>query len=140
MAEQAGNINVVYVLAGATAMAIGTGAQILGVDNASYGNLCEMLEITSFGDLYKKRMGGLKDTTIKISGNIYTGDTTGQAVLIPGNQIFIGCFPLGRLVASMQVAAIVESFDAKYDVSGKQTFDCSLSCIAAPVVLPARAA
>lgn len=139
-AEQAGYINEVYVLAGSSAMAAGTGAKILGVDKASYGNLCDMLEITSFGDTYKKRMGGLKDTTISISGNIYTGDTTGQAVLIPGATIFIGCFPQGRLVASMQVAAIVESFEASYDVGGKQTFSCGLSCIAAPVALPARSA
>ena len=140
MAEQAGNINVVYVLAGVTAMAAGTGAKILGVDSASYGNLCDILEVTSFGDAYKKRMAGLKDTSFSISGNIYTGDTTGQAVLVPGSTIFIGCFPQGNLVASMQVMAIVETFEAKYEVSGKQTFSCSLSCIAAPVVLPARAA
>ena len=136
--EVGGNINVVYVLAGTTAMAAGTGAQILGVDNSSYDRLCALLDTTSFGDAAKKRLAGLLDTSVKISGNVYVGDTTGQDVLVPGNTIFIGVFPSGRLVASMQVKAIVESFSIKSDANGKQTFDCSIQGIAVPVTLPAR--
>ena len=136
--EVSGNTNVVYVLAGDTAIATATGAKIQGVDNASYGNLCEILEITAFGDLYKNRLAGLKDTTISISGNVYTGDTTGQAVLIPGNKMFIGCYPSGTAVASNQVKVICESYEASYDVNGKQTFSATFSAIAAPVALPTR--
>jgi len=138
MAEQAGYGNLVYVLAGATAMTNSTGAKILGVDNSSLGRLCDMLEITAFGDTYKNRMGGLKDTTISISGNVYTGDTTGQDVLVPGDTIHIGVYPQGTGVAGTQVKAIVESFETSADVSGKQTFTCAFSCIAAPVALPLR--
>jgi len=139
MAEQAGFINRVKVLAGSTPM-VGagspTGSYIAGVDNSSFGKLCDMLEITAFGDTYKKRMAGLKDTSFSISGNYYSGDTNGQAVLIPGNTVMIGVYPSGPSVAGEQVNAIVESYEISSDVAGKQTFTAAFSCIAAPVALP----
>jgi hypothetical protein len=139
MAEVAGNTNRVKILAGSVAMAGAgspTGAYILGVDNTSFGKLCDMLDITSFGDTNKKRLAGLKDTTVKISGNVYVGDTTGQDVIIPGNTVMIGVYPSGPSVAGSQVNAIVESMETTADASGKQTFTASFSCIAAPVALP----
>lgn len=138
MGELAGYTNVVYVLAGTTPMAEGTGAVIKGVDNQSFGKLCDILEITSFGDTYKKRKGGLKDSTFSISGNVYTGDTTGQDVLIPGNSIMIGAHPAGKSVAAEQLPCIVESFEVSVDVAGKQTFSCGLAATGAPVAMPAH--
>ena len=138
MAELAGYLNEVWVLTGAVAMAAGTGAKILGVDNSSFGRLCDMLDITSFGDTYKKRMAGLKDSTFTISGNVYVGDTTGQDVLIPGDSIYIGVMPSGPTVAGTQVPCIVESFETSIDVAGKQTFSATLSPIGAPVALAIR--
>lgn len=139
MSEQAGYVNVVKVLAGSVAMAGGaapTGAIIAGVNNSSFGRLCDMLEITAFGDTYKKRMAGLKDSSFSISGNVYTGDTNGQDVLVPGNTIMVGVYPSGTGVAGTQVNAIVESFETTVDVAGNQAFSCAFSCIAAPVALP----
>jgi len=137
-AETAGFVNQVWALTGTTEMAAGTGALIKGVESSSFARMCDILEITAFGDTHKKRMAGLKDTEISISGTIYVGDTTGQDILVPGDSIFIGVMPQGVAVAGTQVAAIVESFATKTDVSGKQTFDAKFSCIAAPVVLPIR--
>lgn len=138
--ELAGFVNLVKVLAGSVAM-VGagapTGAKIEGVDNSSFGKLCDMLDITAFGDTYKKRLAGLKDTTFTISGNVYVGDTLGQNVLIPGNTVMIGTYPSGTSIAGSQVNAIVESFETTVDVAGKQTFSAGFSCIAAPVALPA---
>jgi hypothetical protein len=119
-------------------MAEGTGAAIKGVDNQSYGMLCDILEITAFGDTYKKRMAGLKDSSFTISGNVYTGDTTGQDVLIPGNAVMIGAHPSGKAVAATQIPAIVESFEVSVDVAGKQTFSCTLAANGAPVAMPAH--
>jgi len=136
MAEVAGKTNLVYIHT--EVMTASTGAKLLGADNASYKTLCNILEITQFGDTHKKRMGGLLDTEFSVSGNIYTGDATGQALLVPGNTVFVGCYPSGTAVASMQVQAIVESFEATYPVDGKQTFTAAFSCIAAPVALPAQ--
>ncbi len=138
MAELAGYGNVVYVLAGTSAMAEGTGAAIKGVDNQSYGMLCDILEITAFGDTYKKRLAGLKDSTFTLSGNVYTGDTTGQDVLVPGASVYIGAHPSGKAVAATQIPAIVESFEVSVDVAGKQTFSCTLAANGAPVAMPAH--
>ncbi len=139
MAEQAGNTNIVYILTGSTAMTDSTGAKVLGVDNSTYSRLCDLLEITQFGDAYKNRMAGLKDTSVSLSGNYYPGDTTGQEELEPGDTVFIGVYPQGTGVAGSQVKAIVENFEQSSDVTGKQTFSASLQGIAAPVTLPAQA-
>lgn len=138
MAEKAGFVRQVYILAGTTAMTGSTGAKVMGVDNNSYGQLCEALDITAFGDTHRKRMPGLKDTTFTISGNVYVGDTTGQDLLVPGDYIYIGAYPSGPTVAGVQVAAFVQSFETTSDVAGKQTFTASFACSDSPVALPAR--
>lgn len=138
MSELAGYTNQVYVLAGASAMEAGTGAKVAGVDNSSFNKLCEILDITSFGDTYRKRLAGLKDSAFSISGNYYPGDTNGQDVLVAGAAVYIGTFPSGTAVAGTQIPAIVENFEVSSDVAGKQTFSCTLAANGAPVALPAR--
>ena len=138
MAEQAGKTNEVWVLDGTVAMTAGTGAKMLGVDNSTFRRLCDLLDISAFGDTYKKRLAGLKDTEISISGNLYVGDTTGQDVLIPGNSIYIGVMPSGPTVAGYQVPVIVESFEISSDVNGKQTFSATFGALDASVALPIR--
>jgi hypothetical protein len=138
MSEQAGYKNEVWVLDGASAMAAGTGAKILGVNNSTFARLCDLLETTAFGDTNKKRIGGLKDTTITISGDLYVGDTTGQDVLVPGNDIYIGVMPSGPTVAGYQAPFLVESFEIASDVAGKQTFSATFGCTGAVVALPIR--
>lgn len=139
MPELAGNTNIIYILAGSTAMTNATGAKVQGIDNSTYNQLCDLLEITQFGDTYKNRMGGLKDTNVSISGNVYTGDTTGQDVLVAGNTVFIGVYPSGTGVEGKQVKCIVESVELSSAVADKQTISASLQGIAAPVALPLRA-
>lgn len=136
MAEIAGKTNVVYILTGATHMTGSTGAKVLGVDNSSYKQLCELLDITAFGDSYRNRLAGLKDTQVTVSGNYYPGDTTGQDELVPGDTVWIGIYPSGTGVAGKQCKCIVESFEINADVGGKQTFSSSLMGIAAPEELP----
>jgi hypothetical protein len=138
MAEQAGFTNQVFVLAGTVAMTGSTGAKINGVDNSTLSKLVDLLEITQFGDAYKKRKGGLKDTSFSISGNYDPADTLGQLVLIPGNEVMIGHYPQGTTVAGLQVQAIVENFEIAADAAGKQTFTCSLQGQVVPVALPLR--
>jgi hypothetical protein len=139
MAELAGKTNIVYVLTGTDAMTDGTGAKVEGVDSSSYNQLCDLLEITQFGDSYKDRLAGLKDTNVTLSGNYYPGDTNGQDVLDdPGTTVYIGVYPQGIAVAGKQVKAIIESFEISAGVADKQTFSCSLQGIAAPESLPAQ--
>ena len=138
MAEVAGKTNLVYILTGTTAMTDSTGAKVLGCDDSSYNQLCDLLEITQFGDDYKSRIAGLKDTSISLSGNYYPGDTNGQDVLVPGDTVYIGVYPQGTGVNGKQVKAIVESYELSASVADKQTFSASLQGIAAPETLPSR--
>jgi len=138
MPEVAGKTNIVWVLTGTTPIANNTGAKVLGVDSSTFNQLCDLLEITQFGDSYKNRMAGLKDTNFSFSGNYYPGDTTGQDELVPGDTIYIGVYPQGTGVAGTQVKAIVETFELNAGVADKQTFSASIQGIAAPVALPLR--
>lgn len=138
MAEQAGLTNLVYWLAGTSAMTNATGVKINAVDDSSWQALCELLEITQFGDTYRNRMAGIKDTKISISGNYDPADTNGQVAMDAGVTGFIGIYPQGSGVAGKQVKAIIESFEIKATAPDKQTFSASLVGIAAPVALPLR--
>lgn len=138
MATVAGKTNIVYILTGETAMVDGTGAKIDGVDNFSFSKTVDLEDISQFGDSYHNQLACLKDTTITISGNYNSADTTGQGELVPGDTVYIGHYPSGIAVAGEQVKAIVESFELDTSATGKQTFSSTLRGIAAPVTLPAQ--
>ena len=138
MSEVAGRTNQVFALAGTTAMTGATGAKINGIDNSTWNQLCELLEISQFGDTYKNRMAGLLDTEVQISGNYDPVDTNGQAIMIAGNYVMIGIYPQGTTVVGRQVRAIVESVEIAAEPTGKQAFTASLKGCAAPVALPLR--
>lgn len=137
-AEQAGYINRVKILAGTVAM-VGagspTGAYIEGVDNSTFSLLCDLLEISAFGDTYKNRIAGLKDGSMTISGNYDSADG-GQTAIVPGSSFYVGVYPSGPSAAGRQAPAICESWELSADASGKQTFTASFSFIGAPVALP----
>lgn len=138
MAEVAGYVNRVKILAGSTPM-VGagapTGSYIEGVDNSTYSLLCDLLEITAFGDSYKNRLAGLKDGSMSISGNYDSADT-GQIAIVPGSSFYVGVYPSGPSVVGKQAPAICESLEISADAAGKQTFTASFSFIGAPVALP----
>jgi len=138
MAEVAGKTNIVYILTGSTAMAADTGDAVLGTDNSTYSRLCNLLDISSFGDDYVNRLAGMKDTKISLSGNYYASDTAGQDELVEGDTVFIGVYPSGIGSAGYQVKAIVESYELSASATDKQTFSASLLGIALPVALPAQ--
>ena len=141
MAEEAGKTNYVKILTGAVAM-VGagapTGAAINGADNSTIQKLCDLLEISQFGDSYKDRLAGMKDTSVTISGNLDAADTLGQLELEPGDTVYIAVHYGGATVAGTQVKCIVESFEQSADATGKQTFSATLQGIAAPVASPAH--
>jgi hypothetical protein len=139
MAEQAGYLNEVYVLAGDTPMTGSTGAKVNGIDNSTYNDICAMLDITAFGHTRMHRKTGLKDGNVTISGNLYTSDTNGQAVITAGAALYIGVYPEGTGVAGTQLAALVESVGKASVANGKQTFTATLQGSGDdPVALPLR--
>lgn len=135
----AGKINEIYVLAGQTAMTDSTGNKVGGVDDSTYSRLAELLEVTQFGDDFQKRIAGLKDSNVSISGSYDPSDTNGQLVLEPGDFIYIGIYPEGPSQAGKQVPAIVENFEQSASVDGRQEFSCTIQGNGEPVTLPARA-
>ena len=141
MGEVAGKTNYAKILTGITPM-VGagapTGAKINGVDNSTYKKLCDLLEITQFGDTHKNRLAGVKDTSVTVSGNLDTADTLGQLELEPGDTVYIAVHPSGATVAGSQCKCIVESFEQSADATGKQTFSATLQGIAAPEASPAH--
>jgi len=135
MSELAGKLNLVYIYT--AQMSGSTGNKINGVNDATYNRICEIVEITQFGDDYKRRMGGVKDTDVSLSGLFDPVDTNGQVLLEPGDSVWIGIYPQGETVAGKQIPMITESFEWKADIS-KQAFSSKLSGNGAPVALPAR--
>lgn len=102
------------------------GAKVEGVDNATLNKLADILEISQFGDTYKKRMAGLKDSNVSLSGNYRHDDTTGQLKLEPGDAVWIAVFPQGTGEDGTQIEMVVESFEQSASVDGKQEFSSSL--------------
>jgi hypothetical protein len=139
MGEVAGVSNQVWILAGSTHMTGSTGAKIQGINKSTFNQLCDIMEITAFGDTAKRRIAGLLDADINIEGNVYTGDTTGQAVLVAGASCFIGVYPSGTAVAGTQIPAIIESVETSADVAGMQTIKAVCKLNGVSEALPARA-
>ena len=137
MANVAGKTNIVYILTGSTAMS-NDGAKIAGVDNSSFNQLCDILDVSQFGDSNKVKLAGMLDTNFSISGNYDSTDTTGQLELVPGDTVYIGAYPAGIGTASTQVKCIVASMEISADAQGKQTFSASLEGIAATEAMIAQ--
>ena len=129
MGELAGKLNIIKI----ATTAEGAGTKINGVDNSTFNRLCDILEITQFGDSYKNRMAGLKDTSISISGNFDPADTNGQLVLEPGDFVWVQVLPNGS--TGKKVKMIVENFEHGASVNDKQTFSSSLQGVAAPTAV-----
>jgi len=122
----------------ATEMSNGSdGYKIEGVDNATLNRLADILEITQLGDTYKKRMGGLKDSSVALSGNYRPDDTNGQLALEPGDDVYIAMFPEGTTKAGKQIQMIVENFEHASAADGKQTFSATVQGNGAPAAISA---
>ena len=131
MGELAGRQAVIKI--GTTTEAAGT--EIDGVDNHTYKDLCDMLDISKYGNAYKNRMGGLKDVNVTLSGNYNPSDTTGQLVIVPGDFVWLQVLPDGT--NGKKVKMIVEDFTKQAPVEGKQTFSATLQGVDAPTAVPA---
>lgn len=138
MSEKAGNLRQIFILAGATPMTNATGAKVNGVDDSTIQELCNLLDKTQYGDTYHKRMAGLLDTSVSISGNYDTADTNGQNVIVAGAEVMVGVYPDGTGVAGLQYPCFIESREYSAGVDGKQAFSASFKGNGAPVALPLR--
>ena len=115
----------------------GDGYKIEGLDNATLNRLADILEITQFGNTYKKRMSGLKDSNVSLSGNYRPDDTNGQLSLEPGGDVYIAMFPQGTTAAGRQIKMIVENFEHASAADGKQTFSATVQGNGEPAAISA---
>ena len=126
MAELAGRQAVIKI----DTTSSGPGVVIDGVDNHTYKELCDMLDISKYGNEYKNRIGGLKDTNVTLSGNYNPSDTNGQLKIVPGDFVWLQVLPDGT--NGKKVKMIVEDFTLQAPVEGKQTFSSTLQGVEAP--------
>jgi len=112
----------------------GSFTKINGVDNATLNRLAELLDVTQFGDTHKKRIAGLKDSNISLSGNYDPSDTNGQLLLNPGDEIYLQYLYDGT--NGKQILMMVEIFEQSSAADGKQTFSSTLQGQAAPTAVP----
>ena len=128
----AGNLNQVFVLAGAVAMT-GTTGNNVKADNHTTNIPRDLLEATQFGDEFKRRISGLKDANMTVSGDYDPGDT-GQTALYTGGAVFIGIYPQGTGVAGIQFPGLVENFSISADANGKVTYTATVQGNVAEIV------
>jgi len=99
---------------------INGGANLLGqLKEFTIKDSATILEITDFADTsgYKKRMAGLKDYSISLSGDFSQADAP-QVLLraVAGTVLYVTVLPDGT--NGFSYAAIVESFETKGSIDG----------------------
>ncbi len=107
------------------------GTIVEGIDNSTLNRLAEILEITSFSDTHKRRLSGIKDSNVSLSGNYIPSDA-GQLLLDPGDDLWVAMFPQGTGEDGRQIKMIVENFEENATADGKQEMSASLQGNGAP--------
>lgn len=110
------------------------GVKIDGLSKNDFKKTAEVLDITSFGDLNKVVMGGLKSGSLSLSGSLAIDDA-GQLLLEPGDMVYIAMYPQGLSKAGKQGYFLVTELEWTAEVAGKQEFSCSLELSGATEVI-----
>ena len=138
MTATAGYENRVYILVGDTPMDGSTGALISGVNSTTYEDLVEALDVTSFGDLYKKRIFGLGDVSFSLEGKYIPDDANGQKKLRARTYAYVGIYQNGEEKEGVQFPVLITKFSLKADASGTQDISIGFEGNGEPITLPVR--
>jgi predicted secreted protein len=128
MSELAGKAMVVKI----DTTSSGAGTVIGGVDNTTLRQLCNLLDISAFGDSYHSRIAGLKDSSVSLSGNYDPADA-GQLKINAGDTVWVQVLPNGT--AGKKIEMLVEEFSQQASADGKQTFNATLQGNGAPTTV-----
>lgn len=109
----------------------------IGIANTVSGNIqAAMLEITSFGDGAMKRIAGLFDAPITVSGHYDdsdTGQTAIKTALLARTPLYVRYLADGT--NGFKVLALVENHEFASGVGDTNTFSVSFQSIAAPTLI-----
>ena len=120
----------------------GTYTKIAGLNDASLQRIRDLLDTTNFKDAndapVRKRIYGLKDRSLSLSGDLDLSDSNGQVLLSDaiddGTNVFIKYLPDGT--NGWQVEFLVENFDMQSTPDGKNEFSCSLQATGDATAIP----
>jgi hypothetical protein len=107
-----------------------------GANNCSQNLTRALLEVTEYGDEAIKRIPGLKDAPVTISGHRDHADA-GQAILVAAwiNGTSVWVRRLHNGVNGFKIECHVGSFNGAGGVSETATFDAQMSSTGSPVVV-----
>ena len=119
-----------------------SGSEVDGIKSVTYSPSLDLLDVTDFADTTgaKLKLAGLKDGSIKISGNLEMADTpqalirtnAGDGVVGYATVIFNPSGSTGS--KGFQVACKVAGFEISASVDGTVDFSCDLQFTGAPAV------
>jgi len=133
----------IKVYAKASSSTPGSGDEIDGLNDATYDELADLLEVTDFkgasSAAWKQRITGLNDGSIELAGDFEAADAP-QALLRSskrsGAAVWISIYfnPSAGVgvFKGYQVQCLVEKFTVKDGVGGKTEFNASLKFTGAP--------
>lgn len=118
------------------------GSEVDGIKNVTYSPTLDMLDVTDFADTTgaKLKIGGLKDGSIKLSGNFEMADVPQALIRTNAGDGVVGyatCIfnPTGSVGSKgFQVAVKVASFEITSAVDGTVDFSADLQFNGAPAV------
>lgn len=109
----------------------GTFVTVKGIKQITFSRDGALIDVSEFGDDWKRNIRGMLDATFDLQGNYEPSDTTGQGVLdaafLASTDVFIQYLPDG--VAGWQMQATITKFstdsgvdkEVSLQVSGNQT-------------------
>ncbi len=106
----------------------GSYGEITGINNADFGPLRELIEVTDFADTSgaRKRLAGLKDLDLSLSGHyeVATGQDLLVAAWISGADVYMQFLPNGT--AGFKSIFKIENFKVTAGVEGsvQVSFTC----------------
>jgi predicted secreted protein len=109
----------------------GSFVNVKGIKQITFSRDGALIDVSEFGDDWKRSLRGILDATFDLQGNYEPSDTTGQGVLetafMAGTDVFIQYLPDGTAGWQMQATITKFSADSGVDkevslqVSGNQT-------------------
>lgn len=125
MGALAGNKMAVFIST-SQITSVGDGTKIANLSNFSLKKSAESIDISSFGDDFKKLIGGLKSGECTLSGTLDIDDA-GQQIIDVGEVVYLAWFNDGITHDGYSAPFYVSDLEISAEVAGKQEFTATLN-------------